>query len=58
MLMEKAIREMESNFEHGLQRLNWTSLGIPEYATKLTTAAQEFDGVVKEVGSKNYRNIK
>lgn len=49
ILMEKVVKEMEANFDQGLHRLNWTSLGISEYASKLTTAVQEFDDVVNEV---------
>jgi hypothetical protein len=47
--MEKLIKEMEKHFDQGLLRLNWTALGIPDYASLLNGEVQHFEGIVNQV---------
>lgn len=47
--MEKCIQTLETNFDQGLFRLNWTALGILDYANTLAGTIQGFDGTVEQL---------
>jgi hypothetical protein len=47
--MERCIRDLEKNFDEGLNRMNWTALGIPDYGNMLMGVIGQFEGVVSQV---------
>lgn len=47
--MERAIRDLEKNFDQGLAHLKWTALGIMDYASHLAAVVQKFEGVVGQI---------
>jgi len=48
-LLEKHLIEFQRVLRPGAERLNWTSLGIPDFVSKCNTEINKFQGLVSQV---------
>ncbi len=48
--MSGKLADLERCLDPGLSRLNWNSLGIPEFVAAVTRSVHEFQSLMNQVG--------